>query len=56
MLFGRSGSNGKSVLLNVIEDLLGSSNCSHRSLQDLDTNRFAVADLFGMSAIFLQSI
>jgi P4 family phage/plasmid primase-like protien len=47
MLFGRTGSNGKGVLLNIIEALMGESNCSHRSLQDLDTNRFAVADLYG---------
>ncbi|MGB6532365.1 MAG: phage/plasmid primase, P4 family, partial [Candidatus Nitrosopolaris sp.] len=47
MLSGRTGSNGKGVLLNIIEALVGESNCSHRSLQDLDTNRFAVADLYG---------
>lgn len=27
--------------------MIGRSNCSHRSLQDLDTNRFALADLYG---------
>ena len=36
MLFGRTGSNGKGVLLNIIEALIGKFNCSHRSLQDLD--------------------
>jgi phage/plasmid-associated DNA primase len=50
MLFGRSGSNGKGVLLSIMEALLGRSNCSHRSLQDLDTNRFAIADLYGKYA------
>src|SRR5215469_6336091 len=50
MLFGRTGSNGKGVLLSIIEALLGNSNCSHRSLQDLDTNRFAIADLYGKYA------
>ena len=44
------GSNGKGVVLSIIEALLGNSNCSHRSLQDLDTNRFAIADLYGKYA------
>jgi putative DNA primase/helicase len=47
MLYGRTGSNGKGVLLSIIEALLGNHNCSHRSLQDLDANRFAIADLYG---------
>lgn len=46
MFFG-DGSNGKGVLIKIIEALLGENNCSHRSLQDLDKNRFATADLFG---------
>ena len=50
MLYGRTGSNGKGVLLSVIEALLGRHNCSHRSLQDLDINRFATADLYGKYA------
>ena len=50
MLFGRTGSNAKGVLLNIIETIIGRSNCSHRSLQDLDTNRFALADLYGKFA------
>jgi putative DNA primase/helicase len=50
MLFGRSSSNGKGVLLSIIEALIGKSNCSHRSLQDIDTNRFALADLYGKYA------
>jgi P4 family phage/plasmid primase-like protien len=50
MLFGRAGSNGKGVIISLVEALLGNSNCSHRSLQDLDTNRFAIADLYGKYA------
>ncbi|MFZ0514125.1 MAG: phage/plasmid primase, P4 family, partial [Candidatus Nitrosopolaris sp.] len=46
MLHG-GGSNGKGVLIQIIEGFLGESNCSHRSLQDLDSNRFAAADLYG---------
>ncbi len=44
MFFG-TGANGKGVLIRLIEEFLGGNNCSHRSLQDLDRNRFAVADL-----------
>ena len=44
MLFG-NGANDKGVMIKVIEALMGQANCSHRSLQVLDTNRFAVADL-----------
>ncbi|MGB7956896.1 MAG: hypothetical protein WCF23_23225 [Candidatus Nitrosopolaris sp.] len=29
------------------ERFVGEDNCSHRSLQHLDTNRFAVADVCG---------
>jgi P4 family phage/plasmid primase-like protien len=49
MLFG-GGSNGKGVLIKLIESFLGESNCSHRSLQDLDKNRFAAANLYGKLA------
>jgi P4 family phage/plasmid primase-like protien len=46
MFFG-GGSNGKGVLIKLIEALLGAVNCSHRSLQDMDKNRFALANLYG---------
>jgi len=49
LLFG-DGANGKGVLIKLIEALLGQNNCSHRSLQDLDKNRFAAADLYGKLA------
>jgi putative DNA primase/helicase len=52
MLHG-DGRNGKGTLLRVIEVFLGRVNCSNRSLQDLDNNRFAVADLFGKIANIL---
>jgi putative DNA primase/helicase len=38
---------GKSTLIRVIEALNGHSNCSHVSLQDLVSQRFARARLFG---------
>ncbi len=50
MLYGHSGANGKGVLLDLITTFLGADNCSHRSLQSIDVNRFAVADLFGKMA------
>jgi putative DNA primase/helicase len=49
MLFG-TGANGKSTLLRLIAAFLGAPNCSHRSLQQSDTDRFAVASLFGKMA------
>jgi len=49
MLTG-SGANGKTTFLNVIIRMLGVENCSFRSLQELSTNRFAPADLFGKLA------
>jgi P4 family phage/plasmid primase-like protien len=49
MFFG-DGSNGKGVLIKLIESFLGEANCSHRSLQDLDKNRFAAANLYGKLA------
>jgi len=49
MLVG-SGANGKSTFLNIIIKMLGRHNCAFRSLQELTTNRFAPADLFGKLA------
>ncbi len=46
MLFG-GGANGKGVMIKLIEAFLGETNCSHRSIQDLDKNRLASADLHG---------
>jgi P4 family phage/plasmid primase-like protien len=49
MLYG-GGRNGKGTLLKLIEAFLGNVNYSNRSLQELDKNRFAVADLFSKLA------
>lgn len=49
MLTG-SGSNGKSVLLDVIQDLLGQDNVSNVELQELGENRFKAAGLLGKLA------
>ena len=46
-----SGRNGKSTLLRVMSELLGEEeNVCTLSLQDLQENRFASADLFGKAA------
>jgi len=44
MLVGE-GSNGKSTFLNLLKTFLGKENVAGRSLQDLEENRFAKADL-----------
>jgi putative DNA primase/helicase len=44
MLVG-GGSNGKSTFLNLVKEFMGKENVSCRSLQDLEDNRFAKADL-----------
>lgn len=49
MLLGE-GANGKSTLLNLITQLLGTDNVSAVSLQDFDRDRFATASLDGKLA------
>ena len=44
------GSNGKSTLIGVLKALLGFESISSVSLQELEINRFAKADLFGKLA------
>ncbi|MGC9086691.1 MAG: DNA primase family protein [Thermoproteota archaeon] len=45
LLLVGEGSNGKSTFLNLVRAFLGHENVSGRSLQDLEENRFAKADL-----------
>ena len=45
MLFG-PGSNGKGVFIKLVEAFVGLENTSHASLQDLDKDRYASADLY----------
>ncbi|GAI61178.1 unnamed protein product, partial [marine sediment metagenome] len=49
-LFMGDGANGKSTLLELLKHLLGTDNCSNISLQAIENQRFAVADLFGKLA------
>lgn len=49
MLVG-SGSNGKSTFINLVKAFLGKANVASRSLQELCTDRFAMADLYGKLA------
>ncbi|TFJ93646.1 DNA primase family protein [Lentibacillus salicampi] len=44
-MFQGSGANGKSVMIDMISALIGNSNISNVALQDLDDNRFKVAQL-----------
>jgi len=46
MLYG-SGSNGKSTMLNVLKELLGTENLTSIALQDLEGNKFGTASLYG---------
>jgi putative DNA primase/helicase len=49
MLAGE-GANGKSVFLDLVGYLLGAANVSNVALQDLEENRFRVAELYGKLA------
>jgi putative DNA primase/helicase len=49
MLYG-NGDNGKGVFIKVIEAFVGHENCSHVSLQELDNDKFSMADLHGKLA------
>jgi putative DNA primase/helicase len=49
-MFTGTGSNGKSTLLYVIEELIGERNISNVTLQDLESNRFKKALLYGKLA------
>jgi putative DNA primase/helicase len=45
-----TGCNGKSTLLNVLKTLLGKDNYSTETLQELEKNRFRMANLYGKLA------
>lgn len=44
------GDNGKGTLLKLFERFLGDGNVSHASIQELNSDRFAIADLHGKLA------
>lgn len=46
-MFVGEGANGKGTLIRLINALVGKSNVSNKSLQELTDNRFAAAELFG---------
>ncbi|GIU71192.1 MAG: hypothetical protein KatS3mg003_0671 [Candidatus Nitrosocaldaceae archaeon] len=52
----RYGNNGKNTYLVLIESMLGYDNVSHISLQDLEYNRFATAELDGKLANIFADI
>lgn len=41
------GANGKSVLLNVLRNVVGEHNCASKSIESLTTDRFATSGLVG---------
>src|SRR5205807_62228 len=47
VLLNGTGANGKSVFIRLLQALVGLANVTARSLQELELNRFAKADLFG---------
>lgn len=50
MILTGSGANGKSKLINLYEKLIGKNNISNVALQDLEENRFKLAQLYGKLA------
>jgi len=51
-----NGGNGKSVILDYVESLLGLNNVSHVSLQDIEQHQFANAELDGKVANIVDDI
>ena len=51
MLIGK-GSNGKSLYLDLLKEIVGSRNYTNKSLQELEQQRFATHNLYGNLACF----
>jgi len=51
MLIGK-GSNGKSLYLDLLKELVGARNYTNKSLQELEEQRFATHQLYGNLACF----
>jgi putative DNA primase/helicase len=49
-MFCGIGDNGKGTLIKLFERFLGDQNVSHASIQELNNDRFAIADLHGKLA------
>lgn len=49
MLYGKSGNNGKSTLLNMIATMIGRENASYLTLQDT-AERFRLTEIYGKAA------
>lgn len=47
IFYGKKAGNGKSTLLNILEYLNGKNNTSHVSLENLDNNKFSLAEMIG---------
>ncbi len=55
-LFLGDGANGKSTFLELLKSFLDKDNCAHISLQDIESQRFAAAELFGKLANLFADI
>lgn len=49
-MFTGTGANGKSTMINLITAFIGQDNISNVALQDLENNRFKLAQLYGKLA------
>jgi P4 family phage/plasmid primase-like protien len=56
IMFVGSGSNGKSTLIRVLERLIGSKNISYLSLHRLETDKFALSNLYEKYANFFADL
>jgi putative DNA primase/helicase len=50
------GDNGKGTLLRLLQRFLGDQNVSHASIQELNSDKFAIADLYGRLANFCADL
>lgn len=55
-MFVGDGGNGKSTTINLLKAFIGEINCSGIPLQELDSNRFATASLYGKLANLVADI
>ncbi len=47
MMWIGDGSNGKSCALKIIEGVFGADNCSHVAIHEMNSDRFAISQMYG---------
>jgi len=55
-MFIGEGSNGKSTLLKVMENIIGTANCSNLGLQEIENKGFAIGALYKKYANFYSDL